>query len=112
MSEMAVGNGDGGGSHDGVDKTIFSVGHGNMVDPNVGGTKDGDTIAVAHGPEADVIRGVSNRATWAGNNVVDLNAVDDDVLDELEGDPSSVGNVDVGAPAIDGLVGGDQELGV
>ena len=42
--------------------------------------------------------------------MVDVDAVDDDVADVLEGDAAAAGDVDVGAAAVDGLEAVDDEL--
>lgn len=110
LSEMAVGDGDTSWSLNSINEPIRAIGHRNVVDPKVGRAEDGNPIPVASGPQTDVADRVSNQATRSGNNVVNVEAVDDDVLDELDGDTCPAGNVDVDAPSINGLVTSHDEL--
>lgn len=103
---MAVGDGDGGGALDNVDEPIGAVPHGKMVEPDVRRSENRDTISIASGPDSNVVYGVSDHATSQRLSVVDVKAVDDHILDELQGDSATVGDVHVGATRVDGLVAG------
>lgn len=48
ISEMAVGDGDGGGALDGIDHPISTLGHGDMINPDILRPKDGYPIPIAH----------------------------------------------------------------
>ncbi|RWW17256.1 hypothetical protein GW17_00018818 [Ensete ventricosum] len=108
--EVAIGDGDGCGTFDGVNKPIHAVGHGDMVDPDVARTVDGYAIAVAPGSEAVVVLGVPDHAAVAGLDVMDVEVVDDDIVHELDSDAGAAYDLDVGAPAIDRLVAVDDQL--
>lgn len=110
VSEVAVGDGDGGGAHNDVDEAILAVGHGNVVDPNVGRSEDRDAVTVALCPDSDMIDGVPDVATTTGGNVMNVKIVDDDVLHKLNRDASTVGDADVGTAGVDGLVTSHYEL--
>lgn len=105
---MTIGDGDCSGTHDGVDKTILTIGHGNMVDPNISRPKDGDAIAIALCSKPIMVHRISNHSTWFGDNVVDVKVMDDHIVDKLNGEASAVGNVDIGATSVDGLVARDH----
>lgn len=106
--ELAVGDGDSGGALDGIDEAIGGSGHRDMVDPYVVGAEDGDAVAIAVSAEADVVDSVPDESTVGWNNVVDPYVMDYDVVDELEGEACTIGNVDLGSPAINGLVAGED----
>jgi len=103
VGEVVVGDGNGSGSHNGVDKAIRATGEGVMVDPNVAWTKDGDAIAVSHGSPSVVGGGAANHGVARLLAVVNVEAVDDHIGDELDGDAGAVGDVDVDAARVDGL---------
>lgn len=104
--EFAVGDGHGGRPLDHVDQPIGGLRQGHVVDPHVVGAEHRDGVAVALRPQAQVVGGVSDHAAGGGDDVVDPDVVYDDVLDELKSDSGAVGDVDLHAPAVDGLVAG------
>ena len=110
VGEMAVGNRNGGGSHDYIDKSIVAVSHRDMIHPDVARTKDGNAISITLSPEPVMGLRISDHPTTMNRNVVDLNSMDDDVVDELEGEASTAGNVHIDASSINGLVAGHDEL--
>lgn len=81
-----------------------------MIDPHIGGSEDGDAVAVAPGSLAEVVDGVPDHAAGAGDDVVDLDAMDDHIIDVLDGDAGAVGDVDGDAAAVDGLVASHEQL--
>jgi hypothetical protein len=110
VGEVVVGDGDGRGSHDGIDESVGAVGEGAVVDPDVAGPEDGDGVSVGHGAPSVVGGGASHHGVPGGLAVVDVEAVDDDVGDELDGDAGAAGDVHVGAAAVDGLEAVHDEL--
>lgn len=103
MGEVVVGDGNGSGAHNGVDESVRATGEGVMVDPYVAWTKDGDAIPVSERSPPVVGGGAANHGVASLLAVVNVEAVDDDVGDELDGDARAVGDVDVGAAPVDGL---------
>lgn len=104
IGEVTVGDGDPRGSLDGVDETIAASRHGHVVDPDILRPEDRYSVGVALSPEAEMVDGVSDHPAALAHNVVDPQPVDDHVPHELYGYPGAVGNVDVGATRVDGLV--------
>ena len=110
VSEVIIGDGDGSGSLHDVDEPIHAVRHGNMINPDVRRAEYGDPITVAASSKSEMHDGVPDHAAAAGLDVMDVESVDDDVLHELDGDASAVGDMNVGTAAVDGLVAGDEQL--
>lgn len=107
---MAVGDGDGCGSGDGINEPVGASGHRDMVNPDVAGPEDGDAITITHRPQADVIPGIPDHSPSSLDNVVDAYPMDDDVPYELQGDPGSARDQDIDPPSINRLVAGHDEL--
>lgn len=107
---MAIGDGNGRGSHDGINEAILALGHGNMIYPDVGGSVHGYGVAVALRSEAEMAHGVPDHATAAPLDVMDVQPMDDDVLHKLQRDLSSVADMNVGPTRVYGLVACHQQL--
>ena len=110
VCEMAIRDGNSSGSLNGIYQTILAFFHGNMVNPNIAGAKDGDSIAITPGPNTIVILRISNKSTTTNNNVINLDSMDDHILDKLDGDASTFSNVNIGSSSINGLVTSYNEL--
>lgn len=110
VGEMAVGDGDGSRSHDRVDEPVVALGHGDVVDPDVAGPEDGDPVAIAHRPQTNVICRISDQSPGPFYDIVDPYPVDDDIAYELQRDPGTAGDEDIGSPTVDSLVAGHDEL--
>lgn len=81
-----------------------------MIDPNVGGSKNGDGITITPCSQSIMVGGVPNHATILRYDVLDANSVDNNVVHELNGEASAVPKHHVGAATVDGLVGGNHQL--
>lgn len=103
MGEVVVGNSDGSGAHDSIHKPIGAVGERAVVDPHMAGTKDRDRITIGHGPPPKVSGRAANHGIACGLAVMDVDAMDDDVGDILDGEARAIGNVDIDATPINGL---------
>lgn len=103
VGEVVVGHCDCSGTHDGVDEAVGAVGERAMVNPDVAGAEDGDGVAVGHGAPPVVAGRAPDHGIAGGPAVMDVQAMDDDVGDVLDGDAGAIGNVHVGATAVDGL---------
>lgn len=55
IGEVAVGDGDCGGPLDGINHPINTLGHRDMIDPNILRPKDGYPVPIAHGSEPKMI---------------------------------------------------------
>lgn len=103
VGEVVVGNSDGSGTHDGVHKPISAVGERAVVDPYMAGTEDRHPIAICHCPPPVVSGRAANHGIASGLAVMDVDSVDDDVGNILDGDTCTISNVDVRATPIYGL---------
>jgi len=110
VGEVAVGDGDPRGALHHVDEPVLAVGHGDVVDPHVGGLEQRDAVAVGLGPGPDVRRRVAHQAPHGVQHVVDVQVVDDHVPGQLHRDAGAVGDVHLRAAPVDGLVAAHQQL--
>nr|GLL30801.1 hypothetical protein DY000_00005240 [Ipomoea trifida] len=62
-----------------------------------------DPIAVGHRPPAIMRRRAANHGVAGRFAVVNVEAMDDDIRDELDGNAGAVSYVDVGTACVDGL---------
>ena len=81
-----------------------------MINPNIGGPENGYAIPVAPGAEAIVADGVPDQTTIPDFNVMNMEAVDDDIMDKLDSNASTTGNVDIDSTGINGFITGHDEL--
>lgn len=81
-----------------------------MVHPDVAGAEDGHSISVGHGAPPIVAGRAAHHGVPRGLAVVDVEPVDDDVGDVLDGDAGAIGDVHVGAASVDGLEAVHDEL--
>ena len=84
--------------------------HGAVVDPDLLSSEDGDPVAVRSAPPPGFRRRRGDHGASRGFAVVDVDVVDDDVLHVLDGQAAVAGDVDGGAPAVDGFVAVDDEF--
>lgn len=81
-----------------------------MIDPEVARTEDGNPVSVGQGPPSIMRRRATDHGVAGLLAVMDVEAVDDDVGDVLDGDAGPISNVDVDAAAVDGLEAVHDEL--
>ncbi|RYR56767.1 hypothetical protein Ahy_A05g022466 [Arachis hypogaea] len=110
VREMTVRDGNGRRSHNGVNKSIGAFPHGNMVNPNIAGTKDRDSITITACPKPIMALRIPNKSTGTGNNVMNLDSMDDYIIDVLESDACTLSNVDINSSSINSLVTRHHEL--
>lgn len=110
VGQVVVRDSNGRGFLDDVDEPISTVRQRVVVHPDVGRSIDADCIAIAAAPQSDVIHRVPDHATTTRHNVVEVDTMDYDVLHVLHGDPCTVGDVDIGAPAVYRLMAGHDQL--
>lgn len=103
VSEVVVRNGDGSGTHNSINKAISTIGKRTMVYPNMTRTKNRNSITISHCPPTIMGRRAADQGIASGLAVMNMNTMNDNVGDELNGNASTISNVDVGAAAIDGL---------
>lgn len=110
MSEVIVGDGDCSGTQDSINQTICAVRQRVVVHPNVARTKDGNSITIGHGSPAVMRRGAADHGIPSGFAVMDVETVDDDIGDKLNGYAGAVGNVYGGPATINGFEAVHYEL--
>lgn len=110
MSEVIVGDGDCSGTQDSINQTICAVRQRVVVHPNVARTKDGNSITIGHGSPAVMRRGAADHGIPSGFAVMDVETVDDDIGDKLNGYAGAVGNVYGGPSTINGFEAVHYEL--
>ena len=110
VGEVIVRDGDGSRPHNCINKAISTVGERAVIDPDVAGSKDGHGITISHGPPAIVGRRTADHSVSSRLAVMNVEAMDDDVVDKLNSDAGTVGNVDIHTTAINGLETVHDEL--
>jgi len=90
---MAIGNGNCSGSHNCIYESIGAARHGNVIDPDIGGAEDGNSISITVGPDSIMVHGVPNIPTASSNNVMNANSMNDYVMDELYCNATSIRDV-------------------
>lgn len=104
ISPMAIRDGDASRALNSIDDPIRTLLHGQMIEPYVLCSEDGNPVSIGNRSEPNVVYRVSDESSRSNHNVMDENVVDDNVLDELDRNSGPVGNVDVGPAPVDRLV--------
>lgn len=78
--------------------------HGDVINPNILRTEDGNSIPVTSRSESIMVDRVPNKTTTTHMNVMNVNAVDDNILHELNSDPGTISDVDFSTTSIDCFV--------
>lgn len=103
VSKMVVRDSDGSGAHDSINKAIRAVREGVVINPDMAGTKDGDSITIGHGSPTKVGWRAANHRIASGFAVVDVETMDDDIGNKLNGYAPAISNVDICTTTIYGL---------
>lgn len=103
VGEVVIRNGNGSGAHNSINKAISAIREGIVVNPNVTRPKDGNGIAISHGPPSKMGGGTANHSIASRLTIMDMDAMDDDIGDELDGNAGSISNVNVEATTINGF---------
>lgn len=101
--EITVGDCNSSRAHYRINKSIRTVGQRAMVHPDMARTKDGNCIPISHGSPSIMGRRTANHSISSGFAVMDVEPMDDDIGDILDGNTGSVGNVDISATSINCL---------
>lgn len=110
VREVVVGDSNSSGTHYRINKSISTIRERVMVNPNVAGTKNGNGIPISHSSPAIMGGRATNHGIARGLAIMDVKAMDDHVGHKLNGNASTVGNVDVDPTPIDGLKAVHDEL--
>ena len=109
--EVVVGDGDVGRVFGHIDQAIGRIRQVTMIHPNIGGAMDVNGVAVGAAPEfLKTGRSENVLVPAGGDNIVNMDAVDDDVGDVLDSDLGGAHEVDVCAAPVNGLEARHDEL--
>ncbi len=103
VSEVVVGDGDGGGAFNDISETVSAVGEVVVIDPDIIGSEDVDAISVCGSSVPDMLRSAAYRGRSRRNAIVNVDPVHDDVGNELDRQASTSCYVYVRAPSVQGL---------
>lgn len=81
-----------------------------MINPNICGPENRYTIPIASCAEAIVAGRVPDQATIANLNIMNVEAMDDDIMHKLQSQASTIGNVHIGSTGINGFITGHDQL--
>jgi len=110
MAEVTIRNGDASTPTDGVHKAIVRLGEETMIHPNIMTSEYSDGGPISLLPMSHMIRTAPNGCRTRRHNIVHMNPVHNDILHKLNLEPSSTRELDIGSPAINGFVRGQNEL--
>lgn len=110
FGHVAIRDGDCSGALNNINETILTIRQGNVIDPNVGGAKNGDSITITPTSQPKMIKRVPNHSTVHGLHLLYANPMNDHVVHELQGNASTILNLHVSTTTIDGLVGRHHQL--
>ena len=110
VREIIVGDGDGGGAHDGIEEAIGATGERHVVDPHVPRAEQRDAVTVREAPPPEVSGRAPNKGLPGAPTIVDVDPMNDDIGDVLDGDARAARDVDVVPAAVDRLVAVHEEL--
>lgn len=108
--EVAVRDRNVGGVFRPVHQAICSLRQEAMVDPNIGGAFDVNGIAIAGATECSKIGRGEDMMRARGENVMDINSMDNDVGDPLDGNLGGAHEVDFCTTTVYGLVARHNEF--
>lgn len=74
-----------------------------MIHPDMARPENGYSVTISHSPPAIMSWRAPDQGIASGLAVMDVKTVNNNVGDKLNGDACSIGNVDIGTAAIDGL---------
>ncbi len=94
IHEVVVGDCDEGRTANGVDQSISSVGQGAVVDPEVVCREDADGIAVGSPALSHMGFGAHYPRRSVGDDVVNIDVVDDGVIHILKSEACTSGDMD------------------
>lgn len=110
VSEVRVGDCNASGSNNGINESILTFRHRNMVKPDVRRTVNRYTVSIGSSPHSEMVYRVSNHTTATLGNVVNVQSMDDDVFHKLHCDPCAMRDMDISSSCIDRLVAINQKL--
>ncbi len=110
VSEVVVGDGDGGGAFNDISETVSAVSEVVVIDPDILGSEDVDAISVCGSSVPDMLRSAAYRGRSRRNAIVNVDPVHDDVGNELDRQASTSCYVYVRASSVQGLETAHDQL--
>lgn len=104
LSEIVVRNGDGGGAMNDVNEPVGGACKVAMINPNVGGTKDGNGVAVGAATAAGMRGSIPHRAGIPGLTIVHTNSMYDYIGHPLNRNARPISNLHFRPSPINGLI--------
>ncbi len=103
VSEVVVGDSDGGGAFNDISETVSAVSEVVVIDPDIIGSEHVDAISVCGSSVPDMLRSAAYRGRSRRNAIVNVDPVHDDVGNELDRQASTSCYVYVRASSVQGL---------
>lgn len=110
IREIIVGNRDSSGGFSDIDQAIGATGEEVVIDPHITRAIDRNGVAISLPSVAEMVGAAANHRGSRLLDVVDVQAVDDDIVHVLNGDARATRDVHIGAPPVDGLEAVHDEL--
>lgn len=110
LGEIVVGDGNVSGASGDIDQTILPSSKIVVINPDTLGTVDGDAVAVGYAPVTHMGAGGHDLARSSGMQVVDVQAMNDNITNILQGNPGAPCYANRATAAVDGFVAGDHEF--
>ena len=110
VSEVRVGDCNGSGSNNGINESILTLRHGDMVKPNVRRTVYRQTVPIGSSPHSEMVRRVTDHTTATLRYVVNMQPMDNNMSNKLHRDPRAMRDMDISSSRIDGLEAINQKL--
>ena len=103
MGEVVVWDGNCSGTHYSINKSISTIRQWIMVNPDVAWSKNRNAIPISHGPPSIMRWGASNHGVAGGLTVMNVNSMDDNICDKLDGDAGPISDMHIGTTTINCL---------
>lgn len=101
VSEIVIGDGNGGRSHNRINQPISAIRQRIVIDPYMTRPENGDRVTVRHSPPPVMRRRASHHGVTGPPTVMDINTVDDDVRHILDRDARASSDRNVHASSVD-----------
>lgn len=103
-SKIAIRDGNGGGTHDGINQSIRTMGEITVINPDIPRAKYGNSIAVGFASVPDVCRTRPYVSITGRDTIVNTDVVYNHVTHVLQSYTTAAGYLDECASAVDGFV--------
>jgi len=104
IGEVAIRDCEPGRSLNYINEAIIASSHGDVINPNILRSEDGNSIPITSSSVSIMVDRVPNQTTTTPLDVMNVNAMDDNILHELNSDPGTISDVDFNTTSIDCFV--------